>query len=218
MRSTHLILVRHGQTQHQEREGAYLDGWADLDLSPTGRQQAEALARRFTDATDIAALYSSPLKRARQTAELLLPSAAGSLRLEKDLREINCGEVEGVPVSQVQASHPKVWDANLRRDDPDFRWPGGESYHELRKRSLEAIIRIASRHAGQRVLVVTHCGLITQILGAIHGISAARWDQFRPGTASVTEIHWFGNRGEVLSFDDRSHLVDVNPVLDAASH
>ncbi len=204
--ATKLILIRHGQTDHQGGEGAYLDGWNDLELSPFGHQQVEALGRRLRQEPGAEAVYSSPLKRARQTAEKLFPVGLHRVIVRDELREIHCGDFEGVPVSRVKSENPVLWEANLRRDDPDFRWPRGESYREFRARAVAVLRSIVTARPGVRVLVVTHCGLITQFLGWIHRVSPARWDKFRPGTASVTEVVWDGAGARLVRFDDRSHL------------
>jgi broad specificity phosphatase PhoE len=74
-------------------------------------------------------------------------------------------------------------------------------------RVLRAVNAIARLHPGQRVLVVTHAGVVNQILGTIAGQSAACWENFRPRNASLTEVYWDQSKGEVESFDDARHLL-----------
>jgi Histidine phosphatase superfamily (branch 1) len=87
---------------------------------------------------------------------------------------------------------------------------------------LRALCRIAAAHPGQRVVVVTHTGVITQALGALDGTAAARWEANRAGNASLTEVRWPagggpgalagpGDRGTVVRFDVREHLVAPPP-------
>jgi alpha-ribazole phosphatase/probable phosphoglycerate mutase len=139
----------------------------------------------------------------------------GDLRSVEDLREVGCGEVDGWSIPQVQERYPDFWKVNLRQDDPDFRWPGGESYREFRGRALAAIRHIAASHPGERVAVVTHAGVICTVIGWLHGTGPAEWEKFRPGNCSVTEVDWAGDCGTVLRFDDRSHLAGVNPEEEA---
>lgn len=187
-----------------------MSGWTNFPLSDLGRRQAEALSRRLAEeAASISALYASPLQRASDTARAL--TGLGEIRCLEDLREIGCGEVDGWPLSQVRERYPDLWEANLRQDDPDFRWPGGESYRELRDRSLAALDRIAAAHPGERVAVVTHAGVLSQVIGWLHGTSPAEWAKFRPGNCSLTEVEWAGDCGTVRTFDDRSHLAGINP-------
>jgi broad specificity phosphatase PhoE len=156
-------------------------------------------------------VYSSPLQRAVQTAAILaegLPHA--TVTLEPDVREIGCGNVDGWPIDRVQERFPCEWATNLRQVDPDFRWPGGESYRELRARVLASFQRMARCYPAQRVVVVTHAGVISQLIGWLRGESPARWEAFRPRNASVTELLWQGERTELVRFDDcgRSDSID----------
>jgi alpha-ribazole phosphatase/probable phosphoglycerate mutase len=201
-----LLLARHGHTSGNGDNAARpMSGWTDTPLDALGRQQAEALGRRLADGPPLDAVISSPLSRAVDTARIAA-SAWGPVRLHDGLREIGCGEVDGAPIGEVKARHAALWEANLRQDDDDFRWPGGESYRELRARCVAAVRSIAAARPGQRVLVVTHAGVIGQILGEMHGVPPARWEPFRPGNASLTSVSWQGDRGALLRFDDRDHL------------
>jgi alpha-ribazole phosphatase/probable phosphoglycerate mutase len=208
-----LLLVRHGHVgDNTPGPAARLCGWLDPPLSELGRRQAERLRCRLEAGPRPAALYCSSLRRARETAA----PAAGALglrpRQRRALREISCGHLEGRRVDDVRREHPELWEANLRQSDGRFRWPGGESYRAFRGRVLRALGEIALAHPGERVLVVTHAGVITQALGALAGASPARWGAFRAGNASVTELRWDASGGAVLRFDDRSHLEGSPPV------
>jgi broad specificity phosphatase PhoE len=123
-----------------------------------------------------------------------------------ELQEIDCGVLDGLPLEDVKQRFPLLWERNLRQQDEHFRWPGGESYHEFRCRCLRAVRLLARRHAGARVAVVTHAGVISQILGTIAGTSAAQWERFRPGNAAVTELEWRKGSATLVRFDDCTHL------------
>jgi broad specificity phosphatase PhoE len=175
-------------------------GWTDLPLTLIGEQQARCLERCVR--ADV--VYASPLRRARDTA---LHCAAGAeLICEPGLREISCGQVDGVPIREVQRVYPALWERNAAEIEDGFRWPGGESYAELRERAVSSIIAIAARHPSARVAMVTHAGVITQLLGHITRTRPARWSAFRVGNASITELAWVGDRGEILAYDARDHL------------
>jgi broad specificity phosphatase PhoE len=194
MHSTRLVLVRHG---HVATHGV-LCGWTDLPLSELGHRQAEVLASTLR----VDLVYASPLRRARDTARHLELDA----HYELGLREIGCGNLDGKPLAEIQRDAPRLWAANEAQGDDDFRWPAGESYRELRRRSIAALVAITARHPGQRVGIVTHAGVITQVLGYLNGTPAARWSAFRVGNASTTEIDWLVERGTVRSYDVRDHL------------
>lgn len=188
-----------------------MSGWTDASLSDRGRRQVACLARRMSSGPAASVLYASPLLRAVETARPVAQAAGAEIRLEPGLREIHCGEVDGWPVEEVRRRYPDLWEANLRQDDEGFRWPGGETYRELRERSLGAFRRIAAAHPGERVLVVTHAGVISQVLGCLHGIDPARWECYRPGNCSLTELDWEGETGRLVSYDDRGHLGEPGP-------
>jgi alpha-ribazole phosphatase/probable phosphoglycerate mutase len=185
----------------------YMTGWTDVPLSARGRAEAALLHERLVRADGrFAALYVSPLQRAVATAAPLMPLSATPMKVDAGLREIDCGVVDGLSVEAAKHLHAEAWARNERRDDERFRWPGGESYREFRARCLRTLRAIARRHAGGRVLVVTHAGLISQALGAFSGLSCARWDLLRPSNASISEIAWSPSGRRVLYFDDREHL------------
>jgi alpha-ribazole phosphatase/probable phosphoglycerate mutase len=213
--STRLIFVRHGHTAANGDDAEVrVSGWTDFPLSPLGRRQAEALRLRLeVDPPDI--IYASTLQRARATAEILAGLGPGlPVQLLDELREIFCGEAEGRLLREAKQRFAEVWAANLLQEDEGLRLPGGESYREFRERCLGAVRRIAAAHPGERVLIVTHAGVIGQVLGALYGTSPALWADHRPGNCSLTTVDWYGSpkgaTGVVLGFDDRSHLEELD--------
>jgi alpha-ribazole phosphatase/probable phosphoglycerate mutase len=212
MFTTELILIRHGHTASNGGEGPMrLSGWHDVPLSWRGHREAAQAALRLWREGPIAAVYASPLQRATSTAAYLVEVLGTELREHPGLREIGCGTVDGWTVDSVKAALPAVWLRNELQQDDDFRWPGGESYRELRARSVAAIGEIGERHAGKRVVLVTHAGVITQIAGCLSGLPAARWDVYRAGNASITRLELRGGRLRLVRFDDRDHLPDHLP-------
>lgn len=211
MRITRLLFVRHGHTVANRVEPeTRVSGWTDFPLSPLGYRQADALRLRLaSDPPDV--VYTSTLQRARATAEILAGVARHrALQCVEELREIFCGEAEGRLLQEAKQRFADVWAANLLQEDESLRWPGGESYREFRERCLLAVRRIAAAHPGERVLIVTHAGVICQVLGAIYGNSPALWANFRPGNCSLTTVDWYGATGTVVGFDDRSHLDELD--------
>lgn len=198
-----LILIRHADAAHNG--GATLcGGYCDLPLTPLGRMQVEQLRQRLRDEPGLTGAYTSPLRRALQTAAATPPPLV-PVPLES-LREIHTGDLDGMPIEEVQQHHPDTWRRNLELSDDEFAWPGGESYSAFRERALAAMRDIGSRHPGQRILVFTHAGFISQVIGALAGTPAARWDLHRPANASITEVRWRDRGGELVSFDERLHL------------
>jgi len=143
---TTILVARHGETDWN-REGRW-QGWADPTLNATGRAQARQLADELRD-TPFDAVYSSDLRRAFETAEIL----AGGVPVVADagLREIDIGSWSGLTRAEI----------DLRFPDGDR--PDGETHEQHGTRVRAAVIRIAREHLGERILLVTHGGTIRSI-------------------------------------------------------
>jgi len=154
-----LLLVRHGESTWNAL-GRW-QGWADPPLSDLGRAQAEAAAPA---AAPVDAVVSSDLQRARETAELMaaiLDVGADHLHVEPDLRERDVGDFTGLTRAEIEERWPGVLshgNASIARD-PRF----GETVEALATRVDAALARLAAAFAGQRVLVVTHGGVVRNL-------------------------------------------------------
>lgn len=199
-----LILVRHAHTDCADNGHVLLCGRYDAPISTLGWQQVSALQQRLRAEDSFAAVYTSPLKRAAATASAGPPQLPR--RLLRSLAEINCGRLDGLPLARVRAEYADIWRRNCAQNDPGFRWPGGESYAQFRRRVLRVMRQLGLKHPGGRILVFTHAGVVTQIVGSIVGQSPARWDRYRPGNASITELLFEDGHFDVIRFDDRDHL------------
>ena len=149
---TLLLLVRHGETDWNA-EGK-LQGHTDRPLNDYGRHQAQILGDRLA-AEQIDALYASDLSRARETAEILGEKLGLPVDVDPDLREKNWGSWEGL-----------TSDERLRVAYE------GETTEAHRERTLRAVERIAERHPGGRVVVVTHGGSLRRLQAAVSGVAA----------------------------------------------
>ena len=159
MQETRLIVVRHAETTwNRERR---MQGMTDTKLSDVGHAQAQALARRLVNEA-FAALYSSDLSRARDTAHAIAQLSGRELTLEPRLRERAFGVFEGLTADEIRARYPEEYACFASRD-PDYEVPGGESARGFMQRCLSCLAQIAGRHAGEEVVVVTH-GLVLDAL------------------------------------------------------
>jgi broad specificity phosphatase PhoE len=153
-----LWLARHGQTE--ENAAGRILGRRDPPLSPAGVAQAEALAGQVKDAR-IAAVWTSPLQRARRTAELV-GAALGLEPVALDaLIESDRGEWEGRVVTELAEESPHLLAAFVAAD-PSFRFPGGESLAEQRQRTRSALAAVAA--GPLPALVIAHAGTIRAAL------------------------------------------------------
>lgn len=160
-----LWLVRHGQTDWNL--AGRFQGHADSMLNDRGLEQARALALRLSG-QPLAALYSSDLARARQTAVQVAEDVGLTLRLDPRLREVHHGAWDGLLRQEIEARYPDHW--RERRKAPHlFRPPGGETVLELASRVHAALDDIATAHAGGEVLVVSHGVALASALCRIQG-------------------------------------------------
>ena len=152
---TELWLIRHGETDWN-RDGLY-QGRADIPLNATGLEQARATAQRIAASGQrFDALYSSPLSRARQTAEETARCLGLPIRFDPRLEEINQGEWTGKNYTEVVAQFGDPRKADGARESIFTRAPGGESVAEVAERISLAAADIAAQHPGQTVLIFSH--------------------------------------------------------------
>jgi broad specificity phosphatase PhoE len=160
-----LVIARHGETVDNARGVA--QGWSDSDLSDVGREQARSLGRRLAT-FELTRIYCSTLARARKTAAIVSEETGLDVVELEDLREINCGEWEGVSFEAVRRNDPDGFRAWL--NDPTSPCPGGESFAEVGvrvRRALETVARMedAERENPPLPLVISH-GLAIRIMAS----------------------------------------------------
>ena len=151
---TTILLARHGETDWN-REGRF-QGHANPPLNSTGRAQAVDLSVALM-AEELAAVYSSPLRRALETAEVVAASHGLEPISVDDLREVDVGSWSGLTRTEVEERFPEQF---ARWLDYGQGWEDGETYEEMGKRAVDALLRLAAAHDGERVLAMTHGGPI----------------------------------------------------------
>ncbi len=202
---THLFLVRHGQTKGNV-EGMW-QGWTEGELTPLGVQQAEATARHLaTVAENFDALYSSPLRRAVQTAQSVGQMLDISPLIHAGLKEIYFGEVEGLTLKEFEARYPDAYRRWSDRSDTSYTWPGGESRAEFHKRAWRAIEEILAKHERQTVVVVSHGGTLRAILAHLFPEQLGQWWTYDLGNCSLTRVLLTCNNPQLLALNEQSHL------------
>ena len=183
---TRLVLVRHAEPEETAHGRCY--GSLDVGLSQAGREHAAHLAVELA-ALDYDAVVASPRTRARETAEPLAAARGLEVTVADDLREIDFGSFEGRTYAEIEQSEPELFRAWMETPTA-VRFPGGESYADLRVRALHALDAVRATH--DSAVVVTHGGVIRAgVAGWLelpdHAIF--RLDQSYCG---VTIVEWVG--------------------------
>ncbi len=162
---TEILLARHGETDWN-RENRF-QGHADPPLNEVGRAQAAGLAATLAR-EPIAAVYSSPLRRALETAETIAAGRQLAPITLDALREVDVGSWQALTRTEVEARFPEQFHRWL---DHGPGWEDGETYDQMSERVLAALRELAHRHPHERILVVTHGGPIRAALARVEGIS-----------------------------------------------
>ncbi|MGY1644367.1 bifunctional RNase H/acid phosphatase [Geodermatophilus sp. SYSU D00703] len=197
---THLL--RHGRTEHTP-ERRY-SGRNDLPLSATGRAEAEAAAKRAQE-LGIEVVVASPLRRARETAEIVAGVLGLPVHLDDDLVELDFGRLEGLTAEEARREHPLA----TRRfaEGVTVAAPGGESVADVSRRVARARARILREHAGRTVLVVSHVTPIKLLLAAGLDVPDDVVHRVFLEAASFCTVAWSSDgRSSVRLVNDTGHL------------
>ena len=158
-----ILLARHGETtENRERR---FQGQKDVPLNDRGREQALELAAAV-EREPIAVIYTSPLIRAKETADIVAERIGREVRADERLKEVDVGEWQDRLKADVERDDPDAW-AAFRRAGDEFRFPGGESFAEQQERVVAALVDITQR-GELPALVVCHRGVVRCALAHTH--------------------------------------------------
>jgi probable phosphoglycerate mutase len=206
MARSRLILVRHGETD-DNRNGVF-QGQLGEGLNALGRKQAARLAARLSAADPPAALYTSDLARARETAAILGDALGFSPVPDPDLREVYLGGWQGLSYAEIAERFPEEWAA--WRAGKDVRRGGGETYAELGDRVSRSMLRVAEAHPGQAAVVVSHGAALKSFVARVLGLGAEGMRAFRvQGNTGVSVVERDEGLYRLLVWNDEGHLHDA---------
>lgn len=205
-----LILVRHGESEGNLRR--IMQGQLDLPLTDAGREQAQLVAARIASMR-VAAVYSSPLSRAFETAEAIASRHALPVQPVEGLQEGGWGEAQGLTWAEVTAR----WDLPGGRPLAEVI-PGAETSEALRLRASRAVDALLDRHAGEVAVCVSHAGTIAQLIAHLIGMPEGQLPRLRTGNTAVTVVEGGRDNSVISVLNDMCHLaghVDPFDALDA---
>jgi broad specificity phosphatase PhoE len=206
MSPTTVIFCRHGESEGNVARS--FGGHGADPLTDKGRRQAHATGQRLQSA-GIDAIYSSDLVRAVETAEIIARALGLQVELEQALRERSVGIFTGLTFAEAQARHPHDYES-LLRSDPEARPPGGESYQQCAERVHALLQALLLKHAGQRVLLVSHQLTISLALLWLLGLelpAAGLRVYFGIDHCALQRIECYADGvRQVLALNDVAHL------------
>lgn len=200
-----ILLIRHGETEWNRLRR--FQGHSDLPLNAKGNSQAQALAQALKNET-INAIYSSPLKRAVETATHIGTfHPATPLIKESGLKEMNLGDFEGIEAQQWATRHQKFRKA-WQENPAELAMPGGESLREVQLRASDAFKRISESHeTDSTLLICSHTFVIASLLCFVSKTPLHQFREFRQDTAALNIFYKSGTDYQIKSVNDCRHLL-----------
>jgi probable phosphoglycerate mutase len=202
-----LLIARHGQTDWNLARR--YQGQSDSHLTALGEAQARLLGERLAR-EPIDAAYASDLERAWRTAEIALAGRAIPIRRDPAWRELCYGAWEGLTRAEIAARDPERY-RRRTEDRLNVAPPGGETMRELSARVRAAVERLRARHAGERVLVITHSGPLHALICALEGRDLGAF--VTSHNCALSCFRWEGAVGAVEFWDDAAHLQQLTAPL-----
>ena len=205
--SVNLYLIRHGETAHN-RDGLGL-GRDDVPLTLVGERQASVLGLRLAD-VPIDRVFSSPLGRARQTAEAVVGGRGIPIEIRDELIEMDVGKSDGLTIVEVQKRFPEFLDLWRSDDCAAVKMPGGESLADIAER-IGPFLTELRETPDQAVAVVSHNFVLKVMLCRLLDLELSKFRGLTVDVASLTTVSLRDGRVNVRALNDSCHLVSLEP-------
>jgi phosphoserine phosphatase len=205
-----IVLLRHGATDWNLQ--GRCQGTTDLRLNEVGIRQARSIAARLSQET-IAAVYSSHLKRAQETAEFVSRPHRLEIQIEKDVRELDHGALEGLTFKDIRENFPEFIQ-KWRTEPAAIQVPGGERLIDVAHRTWNGLHRIAQRHrSNDTVVVVSHNFPILSILCRIAGVHLNQYRTFHLDPCGITRLKHSGDASwSIAQINDKDYVMTSPPM------
>jgi broad specificity phosphatase PhoE len=196
--------VRHGETEWNA--SSKVQGNMDTELNDKGIMQAELVALRLAK-ENIDVIFSSSLKRAKTTAQIIAKEINLEVNELHEFREIRLGPWEGLTIKEINERYAEHYEAYTERPS-DFNMPGAETFQQVSERFCGAIHNIVARNKDKNIVIVSHGASIKAAVISILGIDIVHYNKFRIDNASIS----------ILNFSDKYHYGVVVECLNNTSH
>ena len=200
--TTTILLVRHGQT-NSNVNGFYM-GWSDEDLNETGYTQVRLLSSRLAD-LPIASVYTSPLRRAYNTAVILAEPHKLDLKVLDDLTEIRLGDWQGLHIDEIKRRWPELWQQS-RVDPSEITMPSGESFRQVTERAVRVFEVVVGANLGKQAVIVTHDIVVRVLVAHVLKVSNSIYRRFEISNASLSMIRVVDGNYRLLTVNYSSQL------------
>jgi broad specificity phosphatase PhoE len=204
---TRIILVRHGQTEWNVESGAgeRFRGRVDLPLDDAGLAQAHAVAERLAD-LPIVAVYSSPLKRAVETARPTARLLGLPVEPLPGIIDVNYGDWQGLSPAEVVKVYPDLYQLWLEKPH-QVKFPNGESLRQVRLRGMATLKEIAARHEGRTVLLVAHQVVNKVLVCAMLSLDNSHFWRIRQDNGCINVFEHHDGIFTAVLVNDTCHLM-----------
>ncbi len=205
--ATILYLVRHGATDANLRRPYVLQGRRmDLPLNETGRRQADCVRELFERKT-IAAVYSSPLRRAFDTAFAVAEPHRLDVRVVEALIEADVGKWEGMSWEQIRREFPQACE-DFQRDQSRYPYLDGESYLDVAERAVPALNELMDRHPGRTVVAVAHNVVIRACAATYLKMPLTHAKDIIQNNGGVSILRRENGRTDLITLNSVLHIED----------
>ena len=206
MAVTNIYLARHGETEFNRCNQIQGRG-IDVSLNETGQEQARAIAR-WLQTVELHRIYSSSLKRSKETASLIAQTFDLEVESHQDLDEMNFGIFEGRPISEIKS---ELEDLHLtwKNGDVDHASENGESPQAVLNRAGTKLDAIMSEHPGANLLFVLHGRLLRIVLSRWMEYGLQNMHHIPHTNGALYHIRWDGNSFEPVYLNKTEHLEKV---------
>ena len=198
---TEIILARHGETKWNVEE--VFRGRTDIELNEVGLKQAELLAEYLRD-MKIDAIYSSPLKRASKTAEIIASHHRLAVAIAPELIDFDYGNWQGLAHEEVKTRYKELYAEWINHPDK-IKMPDGESLSDVRKRTISMVGDVIGRHKGS-VVLVSHRVVNKVLICALLGLDDSHFWNIRQDTGGITTFVYEDGRFILTEHNNTSYL------------
>lgn len=201
-----VYLIRHGATPPNLEDPPVMQGRGiDASLAEIGREQARRAAQALSN-RPLRAVYSSPLARAKETAQAVAGPHGLDVITEQALIEVDPGRWEGLSWPQIEQEEPELYHA-FRNDPGSYGYPEGETLTQVAERVVACFDRLMRAHLGEEIAIVAHSVVNRVYLGRLLGLTLAGGRKIPQENCAINLVRLNGDRAKAITVNGVSHLM-----------